>query len=176
MTKRSSLIGILLFFWITQSVNATSINKVRELFFKASYEKEAYFELKKTLTTTLFESQTQKQAYEASLLVLKAKHEGSVLNKISTINEGLQQLNSLIETNSNSIELRFLRFALEWHIPFYLLLFKHLDTDKQFILSNIHLSKQLQLPTELAKQLLEFLAESDHFTNEELKTISKSIF
>ena len=176
MTKRSLSICILLFFWTTQAINATSINIVRELFFKASYEKDAYFELKKIIPTTKFDTNTQQQAYNASIIVLKAKYESSFLNKIALVNEGLEKLNGLIEANPTSIELRFLRFSIEWHIPFYLFITKHLETDKQFISSNIHLSKQLLLPPDFSKQLFGFLVESNHFTAEELKTISKSMF
>ena len=116
---------------------SSPINDVREVFFKASYDYNAFLELKELLNENRLEGHVPINAYRAAFKVLTAKYTVNTFDKIRLVYTGLDELNELIKLNNNDLELRFLRFALEYHIPNVLFLSKRLKSDKLFILDNV---------------------------------------
>lgn len=152
-----------------------SLNIIRETFYKASYDKAAYFELSELLSTSKQDNYLL-QAYASSFKVLKAKHDASIFQKFGLIKTGTKELNSIITQHHSSLELRFLRYSLEWHLPQYLMLQKHQNEDKKYILTHIDQGNKLKLSTSFKESLFDFLRLCDGFNQKELNKLHKMLF
>lgn len=76
-------------------------------------------------------------AYKGTVLVLKAKFSWNPISKLNYLNEGLTFINKAVATDSNNIEIRFIRFSTEYHLPSFLNKSKHLNSDIKIITSGL---------------------------------------
>jgi hypothetical protein len=79
-------------------------------------------------------------AYNGAAYAFLANHYLNPYSKLSSLTTGLNQINKAVNSASSDVEIRFIRFSIEEHIPSFVPCTKHLATDKTFLLNN--LSKQ----------------------------------
>jgi hypothetical protein len=77
------------------------------------------------------------KAYNGASYALLAKHYNNPYTKLESLKKGLKIINQAAEEDVNDIEIRFIRFSVEEHIPSFVSFTSHLAEDKARILSGI---------------------------------------
>ncbi len=88
----------------------------------------------------LTESKQTKPIYKAYLgaaYCAEAKYRWNPYAKLEKVKTGMGLLNQSVSLESNNIEIRYLRFCIEEHLPSTLPYREHIETDKLFILANL---------------------------------------
>ncbi|MCI4670870.1 MAG: hypothetical protein MRZ79_22230 [Bacteroidia bacterium] len=114
-------------------------------------------------------------AYKASALALKAKHDWNPYNKLNWLNESMNIFREAVKLDSQNIEIRFLRFAIQHYSPEFLNHSQHIDEDKMVILTNFGKYETYELQKDHLKSFFEFFEESKRFSNDELLAIKSFI-
>ncbi|MCP4521157.1 MAG: hypothetical protein GY827_05645 [Cytophagales bacterium] len=150
-----------------------SLSQLRRLYFEASYNEEKL----DSVITLVNEQDTSKMlnlAYMGSVEVLKAKYEFNPWTRYWQMSQGVNWLEKACKEDNDNFEVRFLRFAVEYHIPSIVGMKKHLEEDKAFMLTHLSQIKQMKMTNELAQYIYEFLELTKLFTKEELLKIKQS--
>lgn len=167
---RLIIVFLLLF---SRIVIAQDINEVRQLYLDAGKDRQKtglfvnYFTNNKKEQNVLF------LAYQGTALTMKADLEKGKLNKYKVFIEGRDILETAINNNSENVEMRYLRFAVQLNIP-RILGYNDLDEDKNFLLENIDEIQKInnkELQEVIYSTLLTY---SDISENERLLLKSKS--
>lgn len=74
--------------------------------------------------------------YRGAVTMSKAKHYNNPFKKLETFTAGKNILENAINTNSNNLELRYLRFSVQTYCPAFLG-YNNMDADKLFLLTNL---------------------------------------
>lgn len=123
----------LLFALVSISVYSIEIEEIRNNFLNVTTIKEAdkYIQL--------LENSNLKQSngYKAAMLLMKAKFAFFPFNKWSYFKNGLELLDSSIESDPKNIEMRYIRFLFQSEIPKLLGYHKNLQEDYNLIINNI---------------------------------------
>ena len=112
--------------------------------------------------------------YTAATEALMAKVTWNPYSKFSYLFKSKETFKKAIDKNSSNVEIRFLRFAVEHHLPKYLGLSKNMQSDKEVIMKEMDSNSVMQMNDEMLKYTMRFLIESNQCTDEELVKI-KSI-
>ena len=129
--KISISVVLLLFSAFTNDVG---IEKVRLCFEQGRLDKNAALNLKKL---TSGNSKPLFKAYHGAAFSLLAKHYVNPLSKIESLNNGLKIINEAVVNDATDVEIRFIRFAIEEHIPAIVSFTNHTSADKEMILVNL---------------------------------------
>jgi len=156
-------------------INQFSKNDLRETFFEASYKEEAFIRLEKCLLKKSFLDSVDYYGYKGALNVLKARYQGGIFKKLNYVSHGIDLLNTAVDEAPQNIELRFLRFAVAYHLPSLLQKKKELKKDKKYIIDHISQAKQLNLSNKFKQQLFSFMKETSCFAEDELTHFEKEI-
>lgn len=144
------------------------ISEVRSLYQKAATDENSCNELIKILSPYNEENNPLYLGYKASGTMMMAKHAFNPFTKLSYFNRGKRMLEKAIEADEKNIELRFLRFAAQTHIPSFLGYHDRIATDKVFLL------KSLPLLTDKALKeiVVSYLKKSDYLSDNEKQNIT----
>lgn len=115
-------------------------------------------------------------AYLGSAQAIRAKHAWNPVNKMSYLKQGSKTLDAAVNSASNNLEVRFLRFSLEHFLPPFLGYSKHLETDKDKILELLeHKNRRcvLQGNAKILKNIINFMIESKRCSPTEVDTLNK---
>lgn len=82
--------------------------------------------------------------YKGALEMAKSKH-ASVFKKLNYFNAGKAILEEAIAQEADNIELRFLRFQIQYNTPPFLGYKDQLKNDKEFISGNLHKLESVEL-------------------------------
>ncbi|NQY79115.1 MAG: hypothetical protein HRT47_02265 [Candidatus Caenarcaniphilales bacterium] len=130
----------------------------KSLEIKYSYRKakntEADFETFKSIVSDL-ENSNLKDAYMAAQVMLSSKFKKNPFSKIQNFKKGRKKLEKLFLEYSNSLELRYIRLAVQLNTPALLSYRDNIKEDRDFILNEIKTSKVLA--SEVKLYLLDFL-------------------
>ena len=77
------------------------------------------------------------KAYLGAAYCAEAKYRWNPYAKLERVKTGMGLLNQAVTLESSNIEIRFLRFCIEEHLPGALPYKEHIATDKLFILANL---------------------------------------
>jgi hypothetical protein len=127
--------------------------KVRELYYRATINKEASDSFYAYLKTQPKISSSLLNAYTGMSLMIKANHSLNPYNKLSFFTKGKDYLNSVIEKDPENIELRFLRFCVQTNAPSFLLYSNDISSDKAVIITRYHLLKDEDLKNRIKKYM-----------------------
>lgn len=101
-------------------------------------KKEAYSERMLHLSnTSLTTTQNLRTAYEGVARMAYAKHKLNPYSKYKSFIEGRNLLELAIKTDSQNLEIRFLRYIIQNHAPSFLGYNKSIEDDKSFILKQL---------------------------------------
>jgi len=169
------------FIKISESSNNCDIalsekNEVRELFFKASYDQPSFTRLTSCLDQSIFDNPTYYMAYHGALEVLKARYKGGFFKKLNLISSGKAQLDKAIEKAPGNLEIRFLRFAVTYHLPNLLQDSKKYTNDKSYIIDHIQQIHHLDMSQNFKDQLLAFMKETECFSQTEMSKLEIAIY
>ncbi|MEC8273914.1 MAG: hypothetical protein VXZ76_03660 [Bacteroidota bacterium] len=135
----------LLFSLINNHAQEISLAELRDLYVEASFEEDKAKKLYKLTKNSSIESDYKKFTYYAIAILLNSKFSMNPIDKIKLFGEGKQRLEKVISQYPKDIELRFLRFCVQYGTPTILDYKLNMEEDSQFINNNISKSsKELQ--------------------------------
>lgn len=155
----------LLCFPKTLSSQVLSLAEIRTEFPKAVKEEESCSGLYKKMLRGSDTSDAVWMAYHGTITATMAKYTLNPFRKLQYFKDGKILLEKSIAKDSKNIEIRFLRFTVQDHCPFFLDYHQELETDKKYILDNL----QNASSPRLKKAIVNYIAESDRFSLEEKK-------
>lgn len=127
---------ILLYFFGAQSA-PTPLVKMRELFSTISKNEESVIALKEITQTQSTIPSEIKRAYYAAAHMASAQYKLNIITKINIFNEGKTLLESIIRSDTTSIELRYIRLAIQENTPSFLGYTKNMTQDKLFLITRL---------------------------------------
>ncbi len=151
-----------------------NMNHLRMLYFEASYNENKM----DSLMICIKEKDTSQAlflAYQGATEVMKAKYSYNPFSQISYIKIGTKHLKNAFEKDPNNFEIRFLRFAIEYHLPSILGMSDDINDDKIFLLNNLSQIQQMKINTQFGKYLYEFLEISKKFNSKELQEVKNAL-
>ncbi len=117
---------------------------------------------------------TTVQAYQAVSEALLAQVVWNPFKKLSQVMKYEKLMSALIEKDPKNVEIRFLRLAIEYNLPSFLGMSKHLEEDVDQIVMNLSSVSQIQINPMFGKYIFYFLKETDLCTQDELDRMKKS--
>jgi hypothetical protein len=106
--------------------------------------------------------------YRAAATMIMAKHVFNPFSKFSYFKKGRNLLEKAIAKNKGDIELRFLRFSIQTHLPRFLDYNDNINMDKALIMQHFAALTDLAL----RQKIVNFLKTSDEVTALEKKWIA----
>jgi hypothetical protein len=73
-------------------------------------------------------------AYNGAATCIMAEHRSNPYTKLNLLYKGLERMNSQVAQVPSDIEIRFLRFSVEEHIPSAVPFTSHIKEDRAFLL------------------------------------------
>ena len=157
--KKVLFVG-LLFFAKTIFANTPSIVEVRSLYEKAVNDESACNKLVEILSPYNETNNPLYAGYKASAIMMMAKHVFNPFSKMSYFKKGKGILEKAIKADENNIELRFLRFNAQTHMPSFLGYDGDIKKDKEFLETFFSSIKDVELKV----YMLPYLKKSDYIT------------
>lgn len=147
-----------------------SLQIIRELFNEAVKNDESRDEF-----CALMEAQPEIEpiliAYKGSAKALEAKEGWNPLSRIGHLKDADRLFEKAIEIEPKNIEIRFLRFSVQYYIPKWLGLSDNLDEDKSVIVKNIQDYKKLNIDEGVLDWIQDFMIDSGYCSQSEIATI-----
>jgi len=114
-------------------------------------------------------------AYLGSAQAIKAKHAWNPVNKMSYLNQGFNTINKAVNKDPNQLEVRFLRFSLQFYVPGFLGYSKNIDTDKDKIITLLQNEKNanLNVDKKILKDMVNFMIDSKKCDAQEIAILRK---
>lgn len=114
------------------SGNLLAQENFSEMLEKANISEENCQEFYELMTAHRSQSSTA-EGYFALATMMLAKIHGNPFTKLSYFNKGKHLLETIIESNPDNVELRFLRYAVQAKVPAILLYFNDQEEDKKIL-------------------------------------------
>jgi len=153
---------LILFFTLTFTWNMvhaqSELSKMRSMYLIASNSKASCELFKKECDKLESSSITTIQGYRACSKMMIAKYFMNPLTKLTEFKQGKLQLERCIQKDPNNIELIYIRYSIQTHVPSFLGYTSDLDQDKQKLKQASTTISDL----ELKKNILAYLAQNLH--------------
>ncbi|MET4082449.1 hypothetical protein ABIB40_002407 [Pedobacter sp. UYP30] len=114
-------------------------------------------------------------AYVGALQALKAKHAWNPYNKVTNVSRSLKTLAKAVKMDKNNLEIRFIRFSIEYNTPAFLGFGKNLEGDRKEILKHYQNENFKSASDKLIKNIAVFMIESKRCTADEVNILKKFI-
>ena len=114
-------------------------------------------------------------AYLGIAQAVKARHAINPYTKLSFLKSGMKSLNAAVLKSPDDLEIRFLRFTLEHHVPSFLGYSEHLESDKKKILQLSTQKKFGAMDKALLLNLVSFMKETKRCSSQEIATLDQAI-
>jgi hypothetical protein len=113
--------------------------------------------------------------YQGTLQALKAKHAWNPYNKVKYVSKSLKTMQQAINQDEENMEIRFMRFSIEYYTPSFLGFSKNLDKDQKEIVKHYQNNNFGQTDAALIKNIAKFMIDTKRCTPEEIKILQKKI-
>lgn len=143
--------------------------EIRLLYKEAHNSKQNVLALNKKLESVTKNDDKVLVAYKGSVIAMTAKYEKGSKLKTEVFKKGVSLVEFAVVEEPENIEIRFVRLSLQQNSPKILKYHKHLEEDKNFVLSNFHQIESL----ELKNYIKDYILHSNNFTEEEKNVISQ---
>lgn len=150
------------------------LTEVRNVFHKAVLDEDnisAFYEYMLKQDT----SDATLKAYMATAEALKAKLYWDPFRKMTQVNKFVDLIDEAVAKDDMSIEVRFLRLCVEYHLPKILNHSQHILEDKNYIMDNLADINNLNFDAAFAKYILYFMNENGLCTGENIADIEKEL-
>ena len=116
-------------------------------------------------------------AYLGSIQAIKGKHAWNPVNKMSYLKQGFTTIDKAVVKDPNQLEVRFLRFSLQYYVPAFLGYSKNLIVDKDKIVSLIKntTASDLKMEKEVFKNIVKFMIDSKKCTAQEVMVLKNAL-
>ena len=160
--------------FISSGVSAADITEIRKLYKEAPDNEDKAKELWKKLAEEENLSPLL-LAYKGATRAILAKHTWMPPKKYSYAKEGIRFLHEAVKKEGENIEIRYLRFTIEYHLPSFLGLSKDQEEDKQAFLNYMTKRKSYSIQESYFKEMAGFFIQSGKCSEDEIKTIQSEI-
>ncbi|WP_052266483.1 hypothetical protein [Pedobacter kyungheensis] len=113
--------------------------------------------------------------YTGTLQALKAKHSWNPYNKIKFVSRSLKTMQKAIDMDKENMEIRFMRFSIEFYTPSFLGFSKDLATDKKEIVKHYQNENFGMADRELVRNVAKFMIDSKRCTAAEINVFKKHL-
>ena len=111
-------------------------------------------------------------AYKGAAEAIRAR-DASMFNKLSYVQDAAKTFEQAVSIDPQNPEIRFLRFSVESNLPPFLGLSKHVDEDKQMLLSAALSHPKSGLDAEAFRTVRSFLVGRGHVSESDAQRLSK---
>ena len=113
------------------------------------------------------------KAYYAAGEAMMAQTLWNPLAKLSQVNRYEKLILEAIDADMENLEIRFLRFAIEFHLPRILMMSKHLEEDRDFIVANLWRCKEMNIDPEFERYITYFMNQTGMLLPEQITVIKQ---
>ena len=110
--------------------------------------------------------------YKAAAEAIRAR-DASMFNKLTYVQDAAKTFEQAVGLDPQNPEIRFLRFSVESNLPAFLGLSKHVDQDKEMLLSAALSHPGSGLDSEAFRTVRNFLVERGHVSEGDAQRLSK---
>lgn len=110
-------------------------------------------------------------AYQAAAEAMIAQTLWNPLGKFAQVSRYEKMIEDAIYRDSDNLEIRFLRFAIEYHLPRILMMSKHLEEDRDFIIENLWRCKEMNIDPSFERYITYFMNETGMLLPNQVKKI-----
>jgi hypothetical protein len=169
-----NIIIVAFFFLIPFTLKADHMDQVRRDYIAAIENSDKADKLCTQLEKIKSPSALE-MAYLGSVQAIRAKHAWNPVNKMSYLGKGFDIINNAVAKDPNNLEVRFLRFSLQYYVPSFLGYSKNITTDKNKIVNIIKNTEpiNLDIEKEILKNMIGFMIDSKKCTNQEIEILKK---
>lgn len=114
-------------------------------------------------------------AYQAAGEALKAQEEWNPVEKLLYLKRFQKKMRKAISQGTDEIEIRFLRFGIEYHIPSILGFSSNLREDKTMIIDSVAQIDRFEIDQYFTAYILTLLSDSGLCTNREIELVKSKI-
>lgn len=115
------------------------------------------------------------KAYKAVGEAVLAQEKWDPISKFSQLKKFSNLIEQAVYLDDRSLEIRFLRFAVEFQLPRILMMSDHLDEDRDFIMANLHEINQLNIDPGFVRYITYFMNETGLLDADQLIQIKASL-
>lgn len=115
------------------------------------------------------------KAYKAASEALIAQVTWNPMEKYQQVKRFEALINDAVKNAPDNLEIRFLRFSVEYSIPRFLGVSNNLEEDKNVIISNLEHIEHLELDPYFTRFILYFLKETKLCDNEYLAKVESKL-
>lgn len=113
--------------------------------------------------------------YIGAVQALKAVHVFNPFTKLKYLNQAEKTFAQAIAAEPHNIEIRFMRFSVEHNVPGFLGYGKHLEADRQEIISQLKKKNYKTADSELITTVVRFLVDSERCTPAETEYLNRHL-
>jgi len=150
-----------------------SLDEIRHQFYMTTLDYQHAFPLIEKLQT-IEDPTALELAYIGATEAILAKPGWNVFKKVGHLRNSRDCFKEAVEFDMKDLEIRFLRLAVEHHIPKYLGYSKNIEKDKSMIMDNIAFFSNKNLPQEIADYIIRFSMESGLYSEEEVEQVRRA--
>lgn len=169
---RQALLFLLLIY--NTSVWANSIDEIRNKF-RSAIESPANTEKLGEYLSKINKSDPIVLAYSAAVEALKAKHDWNPIAKRKYMTLYEKQMNEAVRRMPNNMEIRYLRYSIQYNVPSYLGYSNNLSEDKKIIIDSFINKKFTSSNKNLIMDVYAFMLETKSVTTSEKIKMDKVI-
>lgn len=147
-----------------------SIDEVRELFYDCTLN-SAHTPKLLALLESLPDKTPTLCAYEGATQAIHTKNLWNPFGKIAHVKKALISINIAVEADPENMEIRFLRFAVEFHIPDWLKSEPHDAVDATFLYDKLRMCDLSQFSPDILKYIQQFYMDNPIYSAEQTKEI-----
>ncbi|MEQ8241003.1 MAG: hypothetical protein RIA69_17430 [Cyclobacteriaceae bacterium] len=148
--------------------------KVRKSFHEAVLDAQRIDEFK-ILSDTLSDQIPVFLAYKAVSHALFAQKAWNPIDKLTHILKFQNLINHAVSADPTNLEIRFLRFSVEYYVPSWLYSEKHLIEDKDYFIHNAERISALNFDPFFTRYILVFLQETGLCSEEDSRIIQSKL-
>jgi hypothetical protein len=171
---KTILFSLIVFFFSSIPSEANDIKKIREDYIAAVTNSNKANDLCVELSS-IKNPDALILAYLGSAQAIKAKHAWNPVSKMSYLKEGFNTINKAVIKDPNQLEVRFLRFSLQFYVPDFLGYSKNLKIDKDKIIDLLRKKEvaTLKLDKNILKDMVKFMIDSKKCNDQEIAILRK---
>ncbi len=165
---------IIILFFLALSSDAQSLFEVRKNFHDAVLESKRTREFHEYLKNSDLTTPTI-NAYRAASEAMMARVVWNPVSKFAQVLKYADMMEEAVKSDEDNIEIRFLRLSIEYNIPKFLGMSKHLKEDTDIIVQNLSDVQNMDLDPSQGRYILSFLETTKLCTSQEMLAMRRSL-